>query len=132
MFDYLRDIYDDTRSCVLEKNITVDKLDIDTVIPLGLLINEIFTNSFKYALKGNNNKTLHVSLFQLKARLYELKVRDSGTGFNYEMKRSSKSSFGLELIDLLVNQLNGKVSVASSGQTEYTIVFESIGKVAEA
>jgi two-component sensor histidine kinase/ligand-binding sensor domain-containing protein len=131
MFDYLRDIYDDTRSSVLEKNITVEKLDIDTVIPLGLLINEIFTNAFKYALKENNNKMLYVSLFQLKARLYELKIRDSGTGFNYEMKRSSKSSFGLELIDLLVSQLNGKVSVDSNGQTEYTIVFESIGKVSE-
>jgi two-component sensor histidine kinase/ligand-binding sensor domain-containing protein len=132
MFDYLRDIYDDTRSSVLEKNITVDKLDIDTVIPLGLLINEIFTNAFKYALKGNNNKVLTVSLFQLKSRLYELKIRDTGKGFNYEMKRNSKSSFGLELVDLLVSQLNGKISVDSSCNTEYTILFESIGKIAEA
>ncbi len=132
MFDYLRDIYDDSRTSILEKQISVAKLDIDTVIPLGLLINEIFSNAFKYALKDNPDKKLVVELKAIKNKKFELKISDTGKGFNYETKRKSKSSFGLELIDLLVNQLNGDIQINTSKKTEYIIQFESIGKVTEA
>ncbi len=128
MFDYLKDIYDESGESYLEKNITVEKLDIDTVIPLGLLINEIFSNAFKYALKESETKYLIVNLAQIKSNEFELKIKDSGKGFNYNEKRNAKSSFGLELIDLLVSQLNGHVTVNTNSNTEYIISFESIGK----
>ncbi len=128
MFNYLKDIYDESGESYLEKDISVEKLDIDTVIPLGLLINEIFSNAFKYALKENSNKYLIVNLHQIKTNAFELKIKDSGKGFNYDQKRNAKSSFGLELIDLLVNQLNGSVVVNAEINTEYVISFESIGK----
>jgi two-component system, sensor histidine kinase PdtaS len=128
MFNYLKDIYDESGESYLEKNITVEKLDIDTVIPLGLLINEIFSNAFKYALKESETKCLIVSLAQIKANAFELKIKDSGKGFNYNQKRNAKSSFGLELIDLLVSQLNGNVIVNTNINTEYIVTFESIGK----
>jgi two-component sensor histidine kinase/ligand-binding sensor domain-containing protein len=128
MFNYLKDIYDETGETILEKNIAVEKLDIDTVIPLGLLVNEIFSNAFKYGLKDNPLKKISVSMKQIKDKQFEMILSDSGKGFNYEIKRGSKTSFGLELIDLLVNQLNGKITVNTKLKTEYRIQFESIGR----
>jgi len=101
------------------------QLNIDTAIPLGLIITEIITNSLKY---GNNKKgaVINVGLKSIGKSNFELSVSDNGPGFVMPNKENVKS-LGLRLIDRLISQLNGtKIKVDSVDGTKYIISFQEI------
>ncbi|MFY0675588.1 MAG: tetratricopeptide repeat protein [Bacteroidia bacterium] len=97
-------------------------LDIDTAIPLGLILNELVTNAFKYGL--SNNGKLLISFFQKTDGTYSLKVKDNGKGIpeNFELKRSK--SLGLRLVNRLSRQLYGKADFKNEKGATFTIDFK--------
>ncbi len=93
-------------------------LDVDIVMPMGLLVNEILTNSFKYAYKQVKHPSLHISLVSGNQQLH-LDIKDNGPGLNRDAAEPSKSGFGKKLIDALSKQLKAIYSVDNEHGTAY-------------
>lgn len=85
-------------------------LDVDTVIPIGLIINELVSNSLKYAFPGKRQGNILVRLEERDDRL-ELTVRDNGKGISSQEMEQLGSSFGYRLIKVFQNQLNAELTV---------------------
>lgn len=86
-------------------------LDVDTAVPIGLIVNELITNSLKYAFPNDRSGEIYLSLKQQGEDLY-LQVADNGVGISLVNGKPAvnKSSFGLELVVSLTEKLNGQVS----------------------
>ena len=82
-------------------------LDVDTAIPLGLIVNELLTNSLKYAFPNDRNGEITISLFDIDEKILRLEVSDNGIGIKSETPVSG-TGFGSQLIQLLIQQLEGK------------------------
>jgi two-component sensor histidine kinase len=113
----------------LSINIEKEFLDVDTVMPLGLLVNEIITNSFKYAYHDVTRPLLKIHLTNGDQQL-KLEVRDNGPGLQTVANGGSSSGFGKKLIDALSKQLKATYSVNSSGGTVYQFTIPNKDKVA--
>jgi two-component sensor histidine kinase len=89
-------------------------LDIDHALPLGLIINELVSNSFKYAfpsLESSERRELWVSVAQDASDGLVLEVGDSGSGLSDKLDLEHPLSMGLQLVRSLVLQLNGRLAV---------------------
>ena len=123
---YLEELLEDIHSSFSYTDYDVEFLtDIDATLPLkeavyiGLITNEIITNSYKYAFPNNKGK-LYISLIQTK-NSYLLIIEDDGIGFT---PKKNISSLGQKLIHTLVTeQLNGVLELNSKNQTKYSIQF---------
>jgi two-component sensor histidine kinase len=100
------------------------KLDIETIhfnlqkaVPLGLIINELLTNSFKHAFKEQSAGVIHIEL--MKNGEYLLRISDNGSG----LRNEQTNSMGLTLIDALVDQLDGSCKFISQEGTIFEMRF---------
>jgi two-component sensor histidine kinase len=128
---YIKTISDYLKSLYLtdEKEITIS-LDIDhniafmmdKSITIGLLINEIMSNSLKYAFKGRTKGIITISI-QIIQGGYQMKVSDNGNGFTND--ESTSKSLGMYLIKNLVKQMQGKYEMESMDGTTYLIYFKA-------
>lgn len=109
-------------------NVLDEKLNIDTVIPLGLIINELVSNSIKYAFGENEAGTINVSLTKTEKGNYKLSVNDNGIGLKEGIDINNPNTLGIQLVSLLSKQLDGSVEIVSSpGKgTEFIITFNEI------
>jgi len=101
--------------------------DIDYMISIGLILNEIISNSFKYAFpKQNGNITISLvsQANKEKQTQYELKVFDDGVGLSDNFDLQKDSQLGMQLITMLSDQINGSVSLQGKNGTAYTILFQ--------
>jgi len=105
----------------IDENLSVN---IDTAVTLGLIANEIITNSIKHAFSSSDSGKIHIEILQLNEGTFCMKLGDNGCGFR---KKKSKG-LGTELIGVLVEQLNGFYEIKSEGGTSYTIVFDRVEK----
>ena len=97
-------------------------LDIDTAMPCGLIINELVSNSLKYAFPDGRNGTIYVSMKQLDSS-YVITVKDDGIGLPENVNEKISGSLGLSLVDMLVIQLNGTMKYRTHEGTEFVITF---------
>ncbi len=98
--------------------------DIDTAIPLGLIINELVTNAYKYAFLSVNNPVLKIKLIDKKSGNYELIIADNGIGLPQDFSTKQFSSLGLMLVNQLTKQLFGKISYKNNSGAEFHITFK--------
>lgn len=96
-------------------NITIDaedvELDIDRAIPFGLILNELVSNSFKYAFPGDDsNGKIYVHLRKNKEVGY-FEYTDNGIGLPEDTDERTESSMGIRLMNRLVNQLQSTLNV---------------------
>ncbi|MEQ9301764.1 MAG: two-component regulator propeller domain-containing protein [Cyclobacteriaceae bacterium] len=84
------------------------KIDMKTSVFLGLIINELITNSFKYAFDGEDG-LIEVELTESQDR-YELNYADNGKGFPEDFQYATSSGFGFRLINILLKQLNAQMT----------------------
>ncbi|MGB3479991.1 MAG: sensor histidine kinase, partial [bacterium] len=99
-------------------------MDIDTAIPLGLIINELVSNALKHAfVKLSKNKKLEIKVEFSKDKKGYLKlvVRDNGIGFPKDLNFQNTESLGLQLVCMLVDQLNGSIKIFRREGTRFTI-----------
>ncbi|RNC89555.1 MAG: sensor histidine kinase [Allomuricauda sp.] len=103
------------------------KLSIDTVIPLGLIINETVTNALKYGIPGEEKGEVTVALSKLNEKEYQMSLGDNGVGYPDTIDPKNIQSLGLKLIHNLARQLRGKVSKDTKKKgTYYVLTFEEI------
>ena len=100
-------------------------LNVDTAIPLGLLINELLTNSLTHAFPGNSSGQISVTIKRLPDH-YELKISDNGIGFPVDFDFQNSISLGLGLVDTLTLQLEGTLHRETNNGTTYLITFKQI------
>lgn len=111
---------------LIELKINVEDvfLDINTAIPLGLIVNELITNSLKHAFPGGMTGEINID-FHILDDCYELTVKDNGIGFPYDLDFRTTSSLGLQLINSLTSQINGEIELKRSHGTEFKIAFKN-------
>jgi len=103
------------------------KLNIDTAIPLGLLINEIITNALKYGIPGDDKGEIYIDLKEEDYPNFVLKIGDNGVGFSDEINFRKTNSLGLKLIHNLTRQLGGEIRKETENKgTHYIINFQEI------
>lgn len=110
-------------------DIKIDKVDlgIKTLVPLGLIINEMITNSLKYAFKDMTDGVIKVYLKHIEGLKYELIIGDNGHGMTLE-KVDKPQSLGTELIEVFTEQLNGEIERLDEAGTVFRIEFEKLDK----
>ena len=91
-------------------------LDVDTAIPLGLIINELVTNSLKYAFPNGQSGTVEISLWKDDTGKLCLQVADDGAGKNAAPNPKNSTAFGTQLVQMLSKKLGGKPEVTASEQ----------------
>lgn len=100
----------------LELNLEPFVMKIDKAIPLGLIINELVTNSLKYGGKNNKAPGLRVSI-ENQPNTVLLTIADNGSGLPIDFDFNKAGSFGLKLVNSLVKQLAGNIECKSDGGT---------------
>ena len=98
---------------------------LDQAIPCGLLVNELITNSLKYAWKKNQEGTIFIKLKEVDSRV-TLVIADNGIGLPSKFEDMSSDTLGLQLVITLVEQLDGELLVNSDKGTEYLINFNNL------
>jgi PAS domain S-box-containing protein len=101
------------------------EFNIETAIPCGLILNELISNSLKYAFPSGRNGEMHISL-KLKEDNYELIVKDDGIGLPEDLEFENMDSLGLKLVNSLITQLEGELEVDRGRGTEFKITFREL------
>jgi len=96
--------------------------DSKIMMPLSLIINEIMTNSLKYAFNNEEDATITVRLKQLSATKNELYIADNGIGYDIEKE---KKGLGTKLIQSLTKQISGTILQNTKNGTSITITFDN-------
>jgi PAS domain S-box-containing protein len=122
----------------LEENIF---FDMDVAVPLGIIINELVSNSLKYAFLGRDYGKIQIKLRREDSAEYSNKeqekttesysgtdftliVSDNGTGISEEFNLKDSGSLGLQLVEVLVDQLGGEIELKRGSGTEFIIKFK--------
>ena len=101
--------------------------DLTTMVPLGLLFNELITNSFKHAFNGRADGMITLAIHRVEGNDFDLLYSDDGTGISNEKLQDTSGTLGASLIESLVEQLNGRLSVEGTPSgTRYHIRFSTL------
>lgn len=117
------------KTYVIDKNIQSDvnianvTFGLQTLVPLGLIINEIISNALKHAFKGKDEGIITVHLNQLKEAQYELIIGDNGVGSE---ELISEKGLGKRLIHTFTKQLKGTIERIEGEGTMYKLVFHQL------
>lgn len=102
------------------------KLDIDTAIPLGLIVNELISNAYKYAFEGKEEGSIEIILDRIQKGEMVLKVKDNGKGIPADFNIKEAKSLGLKLVNILTKQLKGQLDYKTENGTEFLINFKEL------
>ena len=95
------------------------ELDIDKAIPLGLIINELVSNSLKHAFENQPQGQIQIKL-KNQANQVDIRIQDNGKGF---LSTENPNSLGLQLVRILVRQLKGSFHLHADQGTQADISF---------
>jgi len=104
-------------------------LNIEIALPLGLIINELLTNAYKYAFEGRDDGEVRIDLVSLPVSEHvlpgnwKLSVVDNGKGLPEGFTLESVSSLGSQIIKLLVEQIEARIEFHSNGGANFEIYF---------
>jgi two-component sensor histidine kinase len=99
--------------------VDVQELDIDLAMPLGLIVNEWITNSFKHAYQHIQHPELSLKLKM--NNTIQLEISDNGRGMDMKLWDRPSGSFGIKLIKVLSRQIDGHCTVAVNAGTRFTL-----------
>ena len=115
--------------------------DMDTVVPLGMIINELVSNSLKHAFPGRNKGEIRIKLIReeneeciksitgvCKSTNFTLTVSDDGVGISENLNVEELDSLGFQLVTSLVDQLDGELELKRNNGTEFIMKFKIIEK----
>ncbi|MHB8100784.1 MAG: histidine kinase dimerization/phosphoacceptor domain -containing protein [Methanosarcina sp.] len=120
-------------------------IDMDTAIPLGIIINELVSNSLKHAFSGRDKGEIRIKFYREKTRdcingieestnedfrsdSFTLTVSDDGIGIPESLDWENLDSLGIQLVASLIDQLDGKLELKRNNGTEFTIRFTVMEK----
>ncbi len=109
----------------LRSEVDAPRLDVDTLIPLGLILNELVSNALKHAFPDERVGEVAVSLKSLENALY-LVVQDNGVGFAEQQKTKFEKSFGFEMVKTFAAKLKAKLEVENGEGTLVRLVIPQV------
>ena len=100
-------------------------LSLDYALPLGLIVNELITNSLKHAFTEKQEGTITLILVEKESGCYEFNYSDNGKGLDQDeySKEATTSSFGLKLVNLMVKKMKSKLIIENK-MNELNFSFE--------
>jgi two-component sensor histidine kinase len=98
-------------------------LSVDLALPLGLIINELLSNSLKYAFPVGGAGEVRIELHHLEDGRLQVIVADNGAGFPQHLDFRETGTLGMQLVRALTEQIEGTVDMHRDGGTEFRISF---------
>jgi two-component sensor histidine kinase len=105
------------------------RLHTDTAIPVGMILNELISNSLKYAFKGKEKGDIRVIMKKNNGELL-LQVKDNGGGLPADFNAAKTTSFGYEIIHAFAQKLKARMNVDGSDGTDVQLIISKF-KTAE-
>lgn len=102
------------------------QFDVDTAIPLGLIVNELVSNAYKYAFEKNSGGQITIEIRPVDSNNYQLRVADNGVGLPQGYNPEKSDSLGLKLVKLLSKQLKGSFSFESLQGACFLVQFKNL------
>ncbi len=109
----------------LEMDIQTMQLDVDILVPLGLILNELINNCLKYAVPGERKGVIEVVLKQNENQ-FTLEVNDDGVGFEGDASHFNQNSFGHKMINTFIKKLKGEMKIFSDNGTHVAIEINNL------
>ncbi len=116
----LTSLYSAGRDISINLDVQDVEVNIDQAITIGLTINELITNSLKYAFPKRQDGEISINMLKDNENLL-LIIKDNGVGLPKDFNLEDSESLGLTLVDALVKQLNGELSILRNSGTEFQI-----------
>jgi two-component sensor histidine kinase len=101
-------------------------LNINTAIPCGLIVNELVSNALKHGFPDGRNGELEIHLSKVKEDGYILWVRDDGVGIPEALDIHKTESLGMQIVNTLVGQIEGRLDLDRRGGTLFELGFNEI------
>jgi two-component sensor histidine kinase/HAMP domain-containing protein len=134
--DYIKNLLSHIRSSYkttsefIEIILELDKvyLSVDKAVPLGLILNELLSNAFKYAFPENSKdnsdrKFIMIKLDTIDENKLLLTVSDNGIGVPDDFDINKSNSLGLKIVSSLVTQIDGDLKIKHKNDTEFSLIF---------
>lgn len=119
----IQDSFKTTQNVTFRIEIADARLDTAQTVPLGLILNEVITNSVKYAFNENQEGTITLNSSIIDNRNYQLVISDNGSGLPDGFELESCTSLGMNLIIGLTEQIGGDFDIRSDNGTVVTVTF---------
>jgi two-component sensor histidine kinase len=98
-------------------------MSIDFLIPCGLIVNELLTNSFKHAFNGTGRPEIRIKLELIDNKDIRLSISDNGAGLPDGFDVNQTTGLGLKLVTALCKQIMGTLEYKSDHGTAFTLIF---------
>nr|WP_319372765.1 PAS domain S-box protein [uncultured Methanobacterium sp.] len=121
--DLFRTYVADPSRIKLELDVEDVMIDINIAIPLGLMVNELISNSIKHAFPEERSGEIRVKFKESDNRCV-LEVRDNGVGFSPDFEPEKADSLGLQLVNSLTQQISGELELERDQGTDFRITFK--------
>ncbi len=127
LYNVAMNLFHSYRSNSREINLKTDiediSMDIELAIPCGLIVNELISNSIKYAFPEDRHGKINLEVKLMNDEFYEMVIKDDGIGIPDSISFEKTPSLGLQLVRALVNQINGEMSLFKNNGTKFVIKF---------
>jgi PAS domain S-box-containing protein len=101
-------------------------LNINTAIPCGLIVNELISNALKHAFPAGRKGQLEIDLHRVAGNGYLLRVRDDGVGFPEGLDFRKTESLGMQIVNTLVDQVDGRLQLYREKGTAFRLEFSEL------
>ncbi len=99
------------------------RLDVNTAVPLGLIINELVSNALKHAFPDGRRGKIAIGLKPLEGKRFRLAVSDDGAGFPEGVDFRNTESLGMQIVTMLAEQLEGELALERGAGTKFVLTF---------
>ncbi len=129
--DYLhslaRTVYQDYQRLLGQVELKIElepvNLNINQAVPVGLIVNELITNSLKHAFPEGRKGKIWVVMKKAEGNKVMLQVKDDGVGLPQELDPKRTESLGLMIVYTLAKQIDGRIELRREGGTDFRIIF---------
>jgi PAS domain S-box-containing protein len=122
----ISDSYNFTNKVTIRKDIQDFDIDTKIAFPMGVIITELITNSLKYAFPNNSSGIIDISIYLSDPNNAVLSVSDNGIGMPEHIIRNRDFGFGLNLVDILSQQIDGSFDISNNNGSKFNIKFPLI------
>jgi PAS domain S-box-containing protein len=98
-------------------------LDMDIAIPCAMIMNELLSNSLKYAFENSKSGKINIAMNKIADEKYHIHLNDNGCGLPDDISVDHTDTLGLQLVNVFIDQLNGSIALDKKDGTTFNIVF---------
>jgi len=123
LIDAIIDVFPESGNVTIDKQIADFNLNTKSVIPIGIIINELLTNIYKYAFKGRDGGQISIAVDKTE-KYVTLTIQDNGNGIDERVDLNKSPGLGLMLVRMLSEQLGGSFVIENHNGTKSVLKFD--------